>query len=57
MGGDVPARRRASSPRLPAALFLAPLVFPTIILGLALLLLYKTLGMPVFPGLLLLRTA
>src|SRR5450755_1738644 len=35
------------------ALFLAPLVFPTIILGLALLLLYKTLGMPVFPGLLL----
>lgn len=34
-------------------LFLAPLVFPTIILGLALLLLYKSIGMPVFPGLLL----
>ena len=28
-------------------------MFPTIILGLALLLLYKTIGMPVFPGLLL----
>ena len=36
-----------------AALFLAPLVFPTIILGVALLLLYKTIGMPVLPGLLL----
>ena len=35
------------------SLFLAPLVFPTIILGVALLLLYKTIGMPVFPGLLL----
>jgi putative spermidine/putrescine transport system permease protein len=34
-------------------LFLAPLVFPTIILGLALLLLYKSVGMPVLPGLLL----
>ena len=35
------------------ALFLAPLVFPTLILGVALLLLYKTIGMPVFAGLLL----
>jgi putative spermidine/putrescine transport system permease protein len=35
------------------SLFLAPLVFPTIILGVALLLLYKTIGMPVLPGLLL----
>jgi putative spermidine/putrescine transport system permease protein len=35
------------------SLVLAPLVFPTIILGVALLLLYKTIGMPVLPGLLL----
>ena len=35
------------------SLFLAPLVFPTIILGLALLLLYKSIGMPILPGLLL----
>jgi len=47
------ARRRGVMAGLLQWLFLAPLVFPTIILGLALLLLYKTLGVPVFPGLLL----
>ena len=47
------ARRRGLMASLLQSLFLAPLVFPTIILGLALLLLYKTLGVPVFPGLLL----
>jgi putative spermidine/putrescine transport system permease protein len=47
------ARRRGVLAGLVQSLFLAPLVFPTIILGLALLLLYKTVGMPVFPGLLL----
>ena len=47
------ARRRGVVASLLQSLFLAPLVFPTIILGLALLLLYKTLGVPVFPGLLL----
>jgi len=47
------ARRRGWLAGLLQSLFLAPLVFPTIILGVALLLLYKTIGMPVFPGLLL----
>ena len=47
------ARRHGFTASLLQSLFLAPLVFPTIILGLALLLLYKTLGVPVFPGLLL----
>ena len=47
------ARRRGPVAALLQSLFLAPLVFPTIILGVALLLLYKTIGMPVFPGLLL----
>lgn len=47
------ARRKGVIANLLQSLFLAPLVFPTIILGLALLLLYKTVGMPVFPGLLL----
>jgi len=47
------ARRRGPLATLLQALFLAPLVFPTIVLGVALLLLYKTVGMPVFPGLLL----
>jgi putative spermidine/putrescine transport system permease protein len=53
MGALFLARRRGLLAGLLQSLFLAPLVFPTIILGLALLLLYKTLGMPVFPGLLL----
>jgi len=47
------ARRRGTVAVLLQSLFLAPLVFPTIILGVALLLMYKTIGMPVFPGLLL----
>jgi putative spermidine/putrescine transport system permease protein len=47
------ARRRGAIGVLLQSLFLAPLVFPTIILGVALLLLYKTIGMPVFMGLLL----
>jgi putative spermidine/putrescine transport system permease protein len=47
------ARRRGMIAGLLQSLFLAPLVFPTIILGVALLLLYKTIGMPVFAGLLL----
>ena len=45
-------RRRGPIISLLQSLFLAPLVFPTIILGLALLLLYHTIGMPVLPGLL-----
>jgi putative spermidine/putrescine transport system permease protein len=47
------ARRQGTVATLLQALFLAPLVFPTIVLGVALLLMYKTVGMPVFPGLLL----
>jgi len=47
------ARRGGTVAALLQSLFLAPLVFPTIILGVALLLLYKTIGMPVLPGLLL----
>ena len=47
------ARRRGTVAVLLQSLFLAPLVFPTIILGVALLLMYKTIGMPVFLGLLL----
>ena len=46
------ARRRGAIGVVLQSLFLAPLVFPTIILGVALLLLYKTIGMPVFTGLL-----
>jgi putative spermidine/putrescine transport system permease protein len=53
MGAIFLARRRGVIAGLLQSLFLAPLVFPTIILGLALLLLYKTIGLPVFPGLLL----
>jgi putative spermidine/putrescine transport system permease protein len=53
MGALFLARRRGLVAGLLQSLFLAPLVFPTIILGVALLLLYKTIGMPVFPGLLL----
>jgi putative spermidine/putrescine transport system permease protein len=53
MGALFLARRRGWFAAVLQALFLAPLVFPTLILGVALLLLYKTVGMPVFPGLLL----
>jgi len=47
------ARRGGALANVLQSLFVAPLVFPTIILGVALLLLYKTIGMPVFAGLLL----
>lgn len=47
------ARRTGIVAGVLQSLFMAPLVFPTIILGLALLLLYKSIGMPIFPGLLL----
>lgn len=47
------ARRRDWIGSTLQGLFLAPLVFPTLILGLALLLFYKTISMPVLPGLLL----
>ena len=53
LGGLFLARRRGFVAGALQSLFIAPLVFPTIILGVALLLLYKTVGMPVFPGLLL----
>jgi putative spermidine/putrescine transport system permease protein len=46
-------RRRGLVATLLNQLFLAPLVFPTIILGLALLLFYKTLGVGILPGLIL----
>jgi putative spermidine/putrescine transport system permease protein len=44
-------RRRGLVANLLQSLFLAPLVFPTIILGLALLLFYKSLGVGIMPGL------
>lgn len=53
MGALFLVRRRGVMSTLMQSLFLAPLVFPTIILGLALLLLYKSVGMPVLLGLLL----
>jgi putative spermidine/putrescine transport system permease protein len=46
-------RRRGIVANLLQSLFLAPLVFPTIILGLALLLFYKSLGIGILPGLIL----
>lgn len=46
-------RARGLAAGLLQGLFMAPLVFPTLILGLALLLIYKTVAMPIFPGLLL----
>lgn len=51
------ARRRGLLASLIEGLFLAPLVFPTIILGLSLLLFYKTIGgVPIFLGLLVAHT-
>jgi putative spermidine/putrescine transport system permease protein len=44
-------RRSGFVASLLQSLFLAPLVFPTIILGLALLLFYKTIGIGIVPGL------
>jgi putative spermidine/putrescine transport system permease protein len=51
------ARMRGPLAALLQGLFLAPLVFPTVILGLSLLLFYKTIGgMPIFLGLLIAHT-
>ncbi|WP_046867472.1 ABC transporter permease [Microvirga massiliensis] len=47
------ARQRGQASGLLQSLFMAPLVFPTIILGLALLLCYRIVGMPLLPGLVL----
>jgi putative spermidine/putrescine transport system permease protein len=47
------SRRRGWLPNVLQMLFMAPLVFPTIILGLSLLLLYRTLGVSTLPGLLI----
>jgi putative spermidine/putrescine transport system permease protein len=46
-------KRRGVISGLLQSLFLAPLVFPTIILGLALLLFYRTVGVGIVPGLVL----
>jgi putative spermidine/putrescine transport system permease protein len=51
LGAIYAARRRGWLSGLLQAFFMAPLVFPTIILGLALLLLYRSIGMWVTPGL------
>lgn len=53
LGAVILARRRGPLVAGLNALFLAPLVFPTIIIGVALLLFYKTIGMPIAPGLIL----
>jgi len=47
------ARRRGAVVGLLNALFLSPLVFPTIIIGVALLLFYRRVGVPILPGLIL----
>jgi putative spermidine/putrescine transport system permease protein len=46
-------RRRGGWIGLLHSLFLSPLVFPTIIVGVALLLVFRRLGMPILPGLIL----
>ncbi|MBI3707740.1 MAG: ABC transporter permease [Proteobacteria bacterium] len=46
-------RRRGAGAGLLQSVFMAPLVFPTIILGLALLLVFRTVGIPVLPGIVL----
>lgn len=46
-------RRRGARSEILQGLFMAPLVFPTIILGLALLLYFRSLGVPILPGLFL----
>lgn len=51
LGATYLARQRGRLAALLEMLFIAPLVFPTIILGLALLLLYRTLSMPLLAGL------
>ncbi len=47
------ARRRGWLAAALNALFLAPLVFPTIIVGVALLLVFRRVGVPILPGLVL----
>jgi putative spermidine/putrescine transport system permease protein len=47
------SRRRGPAASLLNALFLSPLVFPTIIIGVALLLFFRRIGMPILPGLIL----
>lgn len=47
------SRRRGWLSNVLQMLFMAPLIFPTIILGLALLLLYRTMGVTTLPGLLI----
>jgi putative spermidine/putrescine transport system permease protein len=47
------ARRRGAVAGVLNALFLSPLVFPTIIIGVALLLCFRRVGMPILPGLIL----
>ncbi len=47
------ARRRGAVVGLLNALFLSPLVFPTIIIGVALLLFFRRVGVPILPGLIL----
>ena len=51
LGAVYVARKRNRLSTVLQSLFMAPLVFPTIILGLALLLCYRTVGMPTFAGL------
>jgi putative spermidine/putrescine transport system permease protein len=53
MGALATARRKGALGGFLQGLFLAPLVFPTIILGLALLLFYRSLGIGTLPGLVL----
>jgi putative spermidine/putrescine transport system permease protein len=47
------ARQRGTAVGMLNALFLSPLVFPTIIIGVALLLFFRRIGMPILPGLIL----
>jgi putative spermidine/putrescine transport system permease protein len=51
MGAIYVARRRNALSAIIQMLVMAPLVFPALILGLALLLLYKTINMAILPGL------
>jgi len=51
LGAIYASRRQTWMSHMLRLLFIAPLIFPTIVLGLALLLLYRTLGMWITPGL------
>ncbi len=50
------ARRRGRGARMIELLFMAPLVFPTIVLGLALLVFFRSIGVSTWPGLLIAHT-